>query len=278
MDERSFGWAIPFMRAGYGGRGLTYIVIAGFSLWAIWSGGSAEGTESALARLQGTPGGYLVLGLIAFGLFAYFLWRVLDAAFDLEEYGQDAEGMVARLGMIITGIVHGALGAAAVALLLGNGGGGGSGVSEATRMVMEMPLGRILVGVAGVATFGAGLYYLHKAWNESYRESLRANHFTVNWNWLLKAGVVAQGVIVTIVGGFLTLAAWTYDPSRAGGLGKVFDWLANQPFGQFIVIAICLGLLGFALFCFVNAAYRIVPRADDGDIETLAKRLTDQTA
>ena len=278
MSETSFGWAVPFMRAGYGGRGLTYVVIAGFSLWAIWSGGSAQGTESALARLQGTPGGFIVLGLIAAGLFAYFLWRVIDAVFDLEDYGTDAEGVVARLGMVITGAIHGALGVAALTVMMGSGSGGGSGVSDMTKQVMELPFGRLLVGVAGVATVGAGIYYLHKSWKETYREDLHANHFTVNWNWALKAGVAAQGVIVTIAGGFLTIAALRYDSSEAGGLGKVFDWLANQPFGQVIVVAICVGLLGFALFCFVNAAYRIVPRASEGDVETLAKRLKDKAS
>ena len=278
MSQNSYDWAVPFMRAGYAGRGLTYVVIAGFSLWAIWSGGSAQGTESALSRLQGTPGGYIVLGLIGIGLLAYCVWRLLDAIFDLEAYGADGEGALARIGMVVTGLVHAAIGVAALALLVGGGSGGGGGVAEMTARVMEMPFGRFLVGAAGLATIGAGLYYLHKAWKEEYRNHLRANHFTVNWNWALKAGVVAQGVIVTIVGGFLALAALTYDPSQAGGMAQVFCWLSSQPFGQVIVVAICLGLLGFALFCFVNAAYRIVPRADGDDVETLARRLKEKAA
>ncbi|MCL3880692.1 DUF1206 domain-containing protein [Marivita sp. GX14005] len=265
-------WAIPVMRAGYAGRGLTYVVIAGMSLWAIWSGGSAQGTQSALSKLEGTPGGGIVLGLIALGLVAYCVWRVLDAAFDLEDYGTDGKGIVARIGMIVTGVIHAALGIAAFTILWGTG-TGGSGISSLTRQALELPMGRFLIGAAGAATVGAGIYYLHKAATQSYHEKLRANHFTVNWNWALQAGVAAQGIIVGIVGGFFLSAAITYDPSDAGGMNKVFEWLSSQPFGQSIVVLICLGLLGFALFCFVNAAYRIVPKASDPDVETLGARL-----
>ena len=273
MSSQSFGWTIPFMQTGYAGRGLVYVVIAGFSLWAIWSGGSAQGTDSALSRLQGTPGGYVILALIAFGLFAYCIWRLLDAGFDLEAYGSDGMGIIARIGMVVTGLVHAGLGVAAFGILTGSGGGGSGGIPGMTRRVLELPQGQYIVGAAAIAILGAGLYYLKKAIGEDYREHLRANQFTVNWNWVLKAGVAAQGVIVTIVGGFFLVAALTFDPSDAGGISQVFDWLASQPFGQTIVVLICLGLLGFALFCFVNAAYRIVPRAASEDIETLAKRL-----
>ncbi|MFP7571645.1 DUF1206 domain-containing protein [Marivita sp. S2033] len=276
MSQQSQGdaldWAVPIMRAGYAGRGLTYLAIAGISLWAIWSGGSAQGTQSALSRLQGTPGGGIVLGLIAIGLIAYCVWRVLDAIFDLEAYGTDGKAIVARIGMVVTGLIHAALGIAAFTILYGTG-TGGSGISGLTRKALDLPMGQFLVGAGAVATIGAGLYYLKKAVTGDYQDNLQANHFTVNWNWVLKAGVAAQGVIVTIVGGFFLVAALTYDASEAGGMDKVFNWLSSQPFGQTIVVVICLGLLAFALFCFVNAAYRIVPRASSEDVETLAKRV-----
>ncbi len=54
----------------------------------------------------------------------------------------------------------------------------------------------------------------------------------------------------------------------------MFDWLQSQPFGQGLVVAMCAGLLGFALFCFVNAAYRIIPVLHDGEgPETLGDSL-----
>lgn len=269
----TLNWAMPVMRAGYAGRGLVYVAIAGFSLWAIWQGGSAKGTQSALSTLEATTGGSIVLIVIAIGLFAYFLWRVLDAVFDFEAYGTDAEGVVARGGMLVTGLVHAGLAVAALGALSGGGGEGGSSIERMVSQVMSLPAGRMLVGVAGLLTIGAGIYYLLKAWREDYRETLRANRVTTHWNFALKAGVAAQGVIVTILGGFLSYAAWRYEAGEAGGLGQVFAWLATQPFGNVLVVLVCLGLLGFALFCFVNAAYRIIPKLADPDIKTLASAL-----
>lgn len=276
MSNGSYGWTIPFMRAGYAGRGLTYAAVAGISLWAIWSGGQAQGTQSALERLTSAPGGILLLALIAAGLVAYCIWRLLDAAFDLERYGTDGEGIVARLGMVVTGLIHAALGVAAFAILMGAGNSGG-GMATLVQRAFDLPLGRYLVGAGALATIGAGVYYLKKALNEEYRDDLRANHFTVNWNFVLKAGVAAQGLVVTIIGAFFFMAALTYSPSEAGGLGQVFSFLTSQPFGQAIVVAICIGLAGFAAFCFVNAAYRIVPGATSDDIETLGQKLKAKT-
>ncbi|MCK0151135.1 DUF1206 domain-containing protein [Marivita sp. S6314] len=272
MSTRSYGWTIPFMRAGYAGRGLTYAAIAATSLWAIWSGGQAQGTQSALERLTSAPAGVFVLALIAAGLVAYCIWRVLDSVFDLEDYGTDGKGLIARAGMVITGFIHAGLGVAAFAILMGTGSRGG-GMTTLVQTVFELPMGRYLVGLGSLATLGAGVYYLKKALNEEYRDDLRANHFTVNWNFALKAGVAAQGLIVTIIGAFFFMAALTHAPSEAGGLDQVFSFLTSQPFGQAIVVAICIGLAGFALFCFVNAAYRIVPNATMEDVETLGQKL-----
>ena len=274
MSQTDLSWSVPVMRAGYAGRGLVYLVVAGFSLWAVWRGGQAESTTGALEQLETTWGGGIVLFLIFAGLMAYMVWRLIDAAYDLEAYESDGEGAVARLGMLVTGLIHGALGVAAFLIIFGNGGSsGGSSIVEATATVMSQPFGRWMVGLAGAATVGAGLYYLKKAGAEDYRKHLRGNRFTLNWNWALKAGVAAQGVVAAIVGGFLIIAAFTADPGEAGGLGQTFSWLSQQAYGRILVTLLCLGLLGFSLFCFVNAAYRIIPKVAGDDVETLGRKL-----
>ena len=274
MSQADFSWAIKLMRAGYAGRGLTYLVIAGVSLYAIWQGGQAEGTQSVFQILETTMWGSVALFLIFVGLMAYAVWRVICAVYDLEDYGTDGEGAVARAGQVTTGVIHGVLGLAAFALLFtGTSDSDQSGVARAAAAVMEWPGGRWVVGLAGLATIGAGLYYLHKAWTEAYRDHLTGNEFTLNWNWVLKAGVAAQGVVVGIIGVFILYAAVTADPSEASGLGGVWDFLAGQPFGQIFVVLICIGLMGFSVFCFVNARYRIVPKATEKDVTTLAAEL-----
>ena len=278
MANTDFGWAVPIMRAGYAGRGIVYTVIAGFSLYAIWRGGSAEGTSSALAQLENTTWGGVVLFLIFIGMVAYAVWRVIAAIYDLEAEGDDAKGMLARVGMAVTGILHLAIGVLAFLLLFTGkegGGGGQSKIAEVAGKVMEWPFGATLVGIAGLITVGAGIYYFVKALKEKYRNKLYENDFTRKVNPALKFGVVAQGVIVTLMGAFIAYAGWTANPNEAGGMGKSFSWLSGQVYGQLLVTAVCIGLAGFALFCFVNAGCRIVPKAAGDDVNTLAEKAKD---
>ena len=276
MAGSDLSWAIPVMRAGYSGRGLVYLVVAGISLYSIWRGGQAQDTSSALGWLENTVGGGVLLFLILLGMLAYALWRVLDAAYDLEQYGSGGKGVVARLGMVVTGLVHLGVGILAFSLLFGSGQDGGSSIPRYVGEVMRWPGGRWIVGTAALLILGAGGYYLHKGWNATYRKHLRANRFTTRWNPVLKAGVIAQGVVVGVIGLLFLFAAWRADPQEAGGVGEAFSWLSQQIYGQVLVAAVCIGLIGFAVFCFVNAAYRIVPRAAGPGIETLASRLTRQ--
>lgn len=275
MTGKDMGWAITLMRVGYLGRGLVYLAVAGISLYSIWRGGQAQDTSSALGWLENTWGGGAALFLILVGMLAYAIWRVVDAAYDLEDYGQDAKGAVARIGMVVTGIIHLGIGILAFSLLFGSGKEEqGSSIPGHVETVMQWPGGRWLIGLAAFLILGAGAYYLRQGWRNDYRKHLQANEFTRRWNPVLKAGVMAQGLVIGVIGLLFLFAAWRSDPQAAGGVGEAFSWLSNQAYGRFLVIAVCVGLVGFAIFCFVNAAYRIVPKASGPDIQSLADALT----
>ena len=272
MRDEALSWTIPVMRAGYAGRGLTYLVIAGFSLWAISQGGQAQGPSSALASLETTTGGGVMLVLIFLGLLAYAAWRVIAAALDLDAHGSEAKGLVARVAMVITGLIHLSLGIAALTLLTSSGGSEGeSRLREWVGTVMGWPGGRWIVGLGGLAIIAAGAKYVAEGWTASFERYLAASSFTSRWRTALRVGVAAHGVAIAVIGLLFLTAAWQADPSEAGGLAGAFDWLRGKPYGRALVAALCLGLLGFALFCFVNARWRIVPRVAGDKTETLAR-------
>lgn len=284
MAQNDLSWSVPVMRAGYAGRGLVYLVVAGFSLYAIWRGGQAQGTSSALADLENSTGGGIVLFLIFLGMLAYALWRVIDAIWDLDDHGDDGKGMAARIAVAVTGLIHLSIAAIAFSLLFAGGGSGGSSGSDSggggssslqsgVSTVMQWPGGRWIVGIIGLVVLGAAGYFFYKGWKETYRRYLSANRFTTNWNGALRAGLFAHGAVVAIIGGLVLYAAWRANPEAAGGVGEAFSWLTDQAYGQVLVVIVCVGLLGFSLFCFVNAGYRIVPKVAGDDIETLGARL-----
>ncbi|WP_235679317.1 DUF1206 domain-containing protein [Aquibium microcysteis] len=277
LPNPDLSWAVPVMRMGYAGRGLVYLTVAGFSLYAIWRGGRAEGTSSALADLENTTGGGIVLALIFIGMLAYAAWRVLDAIFDLDDHGGDAKGIAARVAIALTGLFHLSIAGIAFSLLFAGGGSGdgsdGSSLRSALSALMQWPGGRWVAAAAGLAVLGAAGYFFVKGWKQTYRRHLVANHFTTHWNGALRAGLFAHGAVVAIVGGLILYAAWAADPNAAGGTREALSWLTGQPYGRILVAAVCVGLVGFALFCFVNAVWRIVPKVAGDTLETLAARL-----
>lgn len=79
---------------------------------------------------------------------------------------------------------------------------------------MEWPGGRWLIGAAAVLIIGAGVHYMRQGWTNEYRQHLRANPVTTRWNPVLKAGLIAHGVVVGVVGLLFGFAAWQANPSR----------------------------------------------------------------
>jgi heme/copper-type cytochrome/quinol oxidase subunit 2 len=281
-------WSVPVMRVGYAGRGLVYLAVALFSLYAIWQGGRAQGTSPVLKHLENSVAGDIVLALIGVGLLAFAVWCAVEAIYDLDARGSDIKGIAARGTLIVSSLVALGIGGAALLLLLAAIGGsgstaeaaaaasgagsatGGSQIDRAVATVMDWPGGRWIVGIVGLGIIGSGVFQFVAAGKETYRRYLVANRFTRRWDWVLKTGVMARGLIIAVVGVLFVLAAWRANPYEAGGVDKAFAWITGQPYGWVVVAAICVGLLGYALFCFVNAAYRFVPRVAGGDIETLA--------
>ncbi|MCZ4260179.1 DUF1206 domain-containing protein [Limimaricola sp. G21655-S1] len=275
MTQQNLQWAVPVMRAGYAGRGLIYLVVAVLSLLAIWRGSTPGGTGEAMASLERAWWGIALLALIAIGLAAYGIWRLVAAFWDLEAHGSEAKGIIARIGQVVTGLIHLGLAFTAAAILMpsSSGSNGGSSLDKWTAKIMQMPFGQWIVGIAGLIGLGAGIYYIWKGVSHKYMENLRAKPMTLKLQPALTTGLVANGAVIAIVGFLLAYAAWTLNPSEAGGLAEAFDWLREKPYGTVLVTALGVGLLGFSLFCFVNAAYRIVPKLKTDDMETLARRL-----
>ncbi|ATG44738.1 Domain protein of Unknown Function [Phaeobacter piscinae] len=272
INPDDFSWAIPIMRAGYGGRALVYLTIAGTSLWSIWKGGDAKGTTAALEWLD-SGWGTIVLLAITLGLAAYALWRVVDSIWDLEAYGTGIKGLIARAAMIVTGLIHLVMAGLAGTVLIDHQSGNSSGGGKIAQLVSSSA-GAVLLGVVGLLMLGSAGYYLHKAWSEGYRTHLKANATTRRLNTPLKIGVAANGVVIGVIGALIIRAAMFASADNPGGIGSVFDWLREQVFGQFLVTTLCFGLLGFALFCCINALYRVVPKASGRGTKTLGDALS----
>ena len=159
---RNRPWLEPAARAGYVAKGIIYALIGGLAIaQVVESAGSIGGGRNAVQTIGQQPFGQILLVIIGVGLFAYALWRAVQAIFDPEDAQSDTGGTLKRIGYGASGAVHAMLGVAAFQMALGSGGGGSSAQSDwkllddADRRCAGADLGRgggRRVGAAGWPT------------------------------------------------------------------------------------------------------------------------------
>ncbi|SOB86464.1 protein of unknown function [Sphingomonas guangdongensis] len=250
-------------RVGFATRGLLYLVIA----FLILGTGRAEDPSGAL-RYLGEGGGRLLLGVMATGLVGYGIWRLADAAFDLERHGSDRKGAGERLGAGVSGIVHLFLAWQAIRLIQGVASAtGGGGAQDGAATALRLPGGFAVVLLGGGVLLGLGGVQLVKAVKGSFLRYLEPQVARAAWvQWSGRAGYAARGLVFLISGLFLLRAGWDQQSSEAGGMAEVLSWLTS-PWD----IVVALGLFGFGLFSLVEARFRTL---HDVPVDGLVARVT----
>ncbi|MEH3105813.1 MAG: DUF1206 domain-containing protein [Sphingomonas fennica] len=242
-------------------RGLLYIVIA----MLILRTGRAEDPAGAIQYL-GQGGGQLLLAVIAIGLAAYGIWRLADAALDVERHGSDRRGAIERAGAGASGAIHLVLAWQAVQLMRGTASFGDS-TQDGARTAMQLPGGWALVLLGAVVLVGLGIVQLVKATKGSFLRYLDPSVARQAWvQWSGRAGYAARGLIFLISGYLLARAGMAEQAGGAGGMARVLSWLTS-PFD----LIVGAGLLAFGLFSLVEARYR---RLHDVPVDAAIRRAT----
>ena len=238
-----------FTRLGFAARGLLYIAIA----MLVLQSGRSEDPSGALVELGKRGGGLLLLAMAA-GFVAYGVWRLADAALNLEGHEAGSRGAGGRLAAAGSGAVYLTIAWQALRLAGGGHGGAGDRAEESARTALSLPGGPLLLQLSGAAFIGAGVYQLVKAYRCSFCDRLDpavANRASVRWTG--RAGYAARGLIFMITGFFLASAGLDSQASEAGGMEDALRWLASP-----VDLAVAAGLLLFGLFSLVEARFRII--------------------
>ncbi|MDQ3517291.1 MAG: DUF1206 domain-containing protein [Gemmatimonadota bacterium] len=254
-------WVERLARLGYGAKGIVYLVIGLLAAKAAFgSGGRKIDQYGAIRSILDQPFGRIMLGIVATGLIGYALWRFVSAATDADRHGGDAKGIAFRLGDAWSGLVYGALGVQAMRLLTGTASGGGGATQDHwTARVMQMPMGRWLVGLAGAGVIAYGIYQLYLAVAGDVREHLDLSSLSADTNkvavGLGRFGIGARAVIFGVVGWFFIRAALQYDPRQASDISDALRIL-EQSSGAALLGGVAIGLMAYGLFQLVKARYR----------------------
>ncbi len=87
-------------------------------------------------------------------------------------------------------------------------------------------------------------------WSRQLHRGLWASGVAVG-NHAGRAGYIAKGIALGIVGVLFGWAAISYDPEKAGGLDMALRTLREQPGGPMLLTAVALGIACCGVYCFV---------------------------
>lgn len=256
-------WIIWLGRLGYAAKGLVYGLVGVLAVQAaLGRGGETTDVQGALGTLAQSPVERALLALIALGLVGFALWTFVQALLDTEHKGSDAKGIATRAGYAGVGVVHLVLALAAVRLLLGARGNqsGEQATQDWTARLMAQPSGQWLVALLGAIVIGVGLYQFYQAYKAKFREELKlADMSATEQTWAMRTGrlgYAARGVVFSLIGGFLIVAALQARPEEARGLGGALEALTQQPYGPWLLAIVALGFIAYGIFMLVQARYR----------------------
>lgn len=265
--------ASPLVRAlargGYAASGAVHVLI-GLLVLTLAFGVSGEADQSgALRAIAGAPLGLAVLWIIAVLLWALALYHLIEA-FVLR--GGGATEKTAALKTALTtalttwgrriseagqAVVFAALGTVAASVALGARTEGNRSAEDASRGVLALPGGDIVLGLVGLGVAAGGVAFVVMGVMRSFEKKMSIPKDGVGpfVTTLGVVGYIAKGVALAIVGVLLVVAAVTSDASQAGGLDDAFDTLHGLFLGPVLVGLVGAGFVAYGLFLFFRARY-----------------------
>ena len=260
--RRGYGWYGVLARAGLVAKGVSFGIVGALAIkLAAGNGGAATSREGALEALAQETFGKVVLTLLVLGFAAYAIWRFVEA---LAASGDEKKKWGRRVGSVGRGLIYAALAFSAAKILLGSGGGGSQNqrAHETAAVILSWPAGTWLVGVAGVAVIGVGLWNAYRGLKRKFEKKVRTGEMGAKARrWGSHIGLVghlARGVVFTLIGVFVIRAALQYDPKEAIGLDGALQKLASAAYGPYLLGVTAAGLVAYGLYCLVDARYRDV--------------------
>ena len=255
MQSTGFEW---LARAGFVARGLVYVIIGILaSKLAIGSGGSNANQQGALKAIAHQPFGHVLLVLVAVALGGYALWRLFRAS--LGHGPEDEDGTFDRVAAFASSLVYWGLCALAVEILLSSRSGSAK-PHKAAAGVFGWPAGTWLVGAAGAALIGVGLYQAYRGISREFLDDSKTGEMDpAVKTWFESLGVfgyLARAVVFSLVGVFVVKAAIDFNPNNAVGLDGALAKLTHASYGPYMLGVVAAGLVAFGIYSLADARYR----------------------
>jgi Domain of Unknown Function (DUF1206) len=248
-------------RIGFLANGVVVLIIGALALrFVLGFGQSIAGPEEALASLPQQPFGRTTLAVVSLGLWAYALWKLVQAIVDPEQKGTSFIGMMERVGFAITALAYMTLGMAGIQLLLGNRIAGATSPEELVAEILAPHFGRSVVALFGGIIVLAGSLQIRMGVTARFRRVLALERMSRTETAAVIAlgftGYLALGILSTVIGYFLIRVALLYDPEVAGGWREALTLLGSLDPERWLLGVVATGVVSYGLFSIMLVRYR----------------------
>lgn len=243
-------------RGGDAATGLVHLLLGGLVVAVALGGASGQTSQSgAMEALAGAPFGVVLVWIVAALLAALGAYQLVNGVVVRES--DAAARWRARLSAWGRAIVYLALAGLAASIAVGARPQSDDSAEEASRGVLSIPGGGILLGAVGLGILVAGVSYAVIGVRRDFRKkmTLPAGVLGTTVTALGVIGYVAKGLALGVVGILVGIAAVTVDAETAGGLDAAIQSLLDLPAGPAIVMGVGAGFAAYGVFCFFRVRY-----------------------
>ncbi|MCA1780595.1 MAG: DUF1206 domain-containing protein [Dermatophilaceae bacterium] len=239
-------------RLGYAMSGLIHLLIGWIAIKVAWDidGGSDDADQSgALATVANTTTGPILLWLAVIGFALLALWQLTEAI-----VGRHGGGFSDRAKAAGKMVMYAVIAWSAYRVTQRAGDSSEESTQSFTAQIMDQPGGRILIGLIGVGIVAGGGHHVYKGWTCRFLEDLDEHPGRVV-EVAGRAGYVAKGLSLVVVGGLFVTAAVSSRASEAGGLDAALKMVRDQPFGPFLLTIVAVGIAAYGFYSFGRARH-----------------------
>jgi uncharacterized membrane protein YidH (DUF202 family) len=252
-------------RAGLTARGVIYILVGALAVQIAFgkSDGKEADRQGALQTVAKTPGGTVLLWLLAVGLAGMALWRFSEVIWG--QAGPDGQKATKRLMSLARAIFYSVVCASTVAFIVGAGGPGSSDKKSkdwSGKAMHDIPAGRWLVLLVGLGLIAGGIGIAVRAMRTKFEKKLNTHQMSPAVRKGVKTvgvvGLTARAVVYAAAGVFLAYAGITFDPGKAKGVDGTLREFAHTGAGPLVLVVVAIGLIVFGIYSFCEARWRRV--------------------
>jgi hypothetical protein len=244
---------------GIASLALMYMLMGMLTCMAALGLGGAKVDQSGLFPfLFKQPWGRLGLGLLALGMAAYVLWRLVQAWADPAHYGLGPKGICLRGCFLISAGIYASLTAYALQMVWdGHPHHVPENIPLMVGTLLQRPYGRIWVGLVALAISIVAIVQFYRAATERFRRQIPDpginRRHTLLIRWTGRLGFTARGVMLMTVAWLFIRSALHANPREAGGVKRAWDFLEAGPSGHVALAAVACGLAVYGFFLAIKA-------------------------